>query len=283
MTLGDALSSAVRRLRAAGVETARLDARVLIGHVLGLDTTQMLIRPERSVSETEQAAINAALARRAAREPVARIVGTREFWSLPIGVGPATLVPRPDSETLIEVVLERFGTSDRAARILDLGTGSGCLLFALLREWPSARGVGLDINPEALKTADVTARSLGMAERVAWVHGTWDAPIEGTFDVVLSNPPYIPDDEIATLAPDVAEYDPRAALSGGVDGLDAYRALGPILRGRLAKGGAGFVEIGAGQDDAVTALFAESGLTVDERRADLAGIVRCLAVTAGND
>ena len=256
---------------------------MLIGHVLGLDTTQMLIRPERPVSETEQAAIDVVLARRAAREPVARIVGAREFWSLAIGVGPATLVPRPDSETLIEAVLERFGAGDRAARILDLGTGSGCLLLALLHEWPSARGLGLDIASDALETAAATARSLGMADRVEWVHGTWGTPLDGAFDVVLSNPPYIPDAEIETLAPDVAQYDPRAALSGGADGLDAYRALGVSLRGRLADGGAAFVEIGAGQADVVAAIFSSGGLWVRERRADLAGIDRCLVVEAGNN
>lgn len=281
MTVGAALSAAERRLRDAGVDSPRLDARVLVAHVLGVEPAAVWVHPERPVAAAERAAIDAAVARRAAREPVARIVGAREFWSLPIGLGAATLVPRPDSETLIEAALDRCG-GDRSARVLDLGTGSGCLLFALLSEWPRATGVGVDIDADALATAAATAAALGLADRVRFVRDDWGAGLPEAFDVVMSNPPYVPEAEIDALAPEVARFEPRRALSGGADGLDAYRALAGRLPRLLAPQGAAFLEVGAGQADAVAAVLGARGLATVGRRADLAGVVRCLDVVHGN-
>jgi len=223
------------------------------------------------------ARFEALLCAREARVPVAHLLGEREFWSAILEVGPAVLVPRPETETLIEAALEAF--PDRAAplRILDLGTGSGCLLVALLREFPLAFGLGVDRSAEALAVARRNLDRHGLAPRARLLRGSWADALAGPFDLVVANPPYLPTGEIAGLEPEVAHHEPRAALDGGQDGLDAYRELLPALPRLLAPEGVACVEIGAGQGEPVAKLARATGLRV-AGRSDLAGILRCLVL-----
>jgi release factor glutamine methyltransferase len=219
--------------------------------------------------------------RRLRREPVARIVGVKEFWSLPIAVSPATLVPRPETETLIEAALEIVeaeGASERPLRIVDLGTGSGAILLALLSELPGARGVGTDVSLDALKTARANAERLGFADRTGFTACDYGAALAGPFDLVVSNPPYIRLADIAGLAPEVRDNDPLRALDGGADGLDAYRVIAADTARLIGPRGHLLVELGAGQADAVAALFAACGLQSGNARPDLAGVPRVLHI-----
>lgn len=275
-TVGLALCAATARLKQAGVEQPRLDARLLLADALGVPAHRLILEPNEPVSDAAAEAFERALARRAAREPVSRILGRREFWSLSFRVTPATLDPRPDSETLVEAVLDAFPDRQAGLRVLDFGTGTGCLLLAVLSEYPASRGLGIDQSAEALETARRNAEELALADRAEMRAGDWGQGVEGEFDVILSNPPYIEAGIVATLAPEVARYDPQAALTAGPDGLEAYRALMPHLARLLAPTGQAFLELGAGQADAVAALAHSQGLAVLGRRADLGGVVRCL-------
>jgi len=279
VTVGHALDRATNRLRAAAVESARRDARLLLAALLETDVGVLLTAPERPLDPATGERFFAMVGARAARKPVSRILGRREFWSLPLRLGDATLDPRPESETLVEAVLAR--NPDRAAplRILDLGTGSGCLLLALLHELPRAWGVGVDVAPAALATARANAADLGLVARAAFLAGDWAKALGGRFDIVVCNPPYVVSSSISRLAPEVARHDPPQALDGGDDGLSAYRALGPDLIRVLASSGLATVELGAGQDAAVTALFAGAGLECRAVVPDLAGIPRCVLAT----
>jgi release factor glutamine methyltransferase len=254
------LAQAIDALAAAGIEDAMREARLL---------------QRQAADET---AFDAMIARRAAREPVSYILGRREFWSLDFAVTPACLDPRPDSETVVEAVLAKLPDRNRAWRILDLGTGSGCLLLALLSELPNATGVGLDVSPEALGVALGNAHRLGLGNRARFMERDWARGLDGEFDVIVANPPYIPSAEIETLAPEIARYEPRRALDGGKDGLDAYRAIIPNLGRALAPGGFAALEIGATQAERVGRLAREAGFAA-ECRPDLAGRDRCLIVT----
>ena len=279
MTLAEAVAEATRRLAAAGVEAARGDARLLICRLLGAGPELLLAQPERSLSQEEAARIEAAVARRAAREPVSRILGQREFWSLLFALNAATLDPRPDSETLVEAVLATLPDRAVALRILDLGTGTGCLLLALLSELPRATGCGIDINDEAVALAAENAARLGFGGRTDFRRHSWEDGLDlesEPWDVVIGNPPYIASGEIAGLAPEVAGYDPPAALDGGADGLSAYRALIPAAVGVLKPGGLLALEIGQGQAGPVEALLAAAGIDPLRRATDLGGIERCL-------
>ncbi len=274
-----AMSQAARRLRAAGVERAEADARLLLCASLGIGRAGLIAAPERCLDDDQAAVYRARIDRRCGREPVSRILGAREFWSLDFALNPATLDPRPDSETLIEAVLAWQPDRAAALRILDLGTGSGCLLCALLSEFPAAAGVGTDRAAGAVGMARVNAAALGLADRARFVCTNWeDAVAAGRFDLIVANPPYIPRAAIDGLAPEVALFDPRAALDGGVDGLDAYGALAPRMHRRLARGGAAFVEIAQGQAGPVGAVMAACGLERFVEMADLGGIVRCLGL-----
>ena len=230
---------------------------------------------------SRRGSVEALLKRREDGEPFSRLRGKREFWSLDFALSPATLDPRPDSETLIAAALDDI--PDRAAPlfIVDYGTGTGCLLLALLSELPQASGLGIDIQPGAVATASANAAALGLADRAEFRLGGWDAAIERPADVILSNPPYIPSSAIPGLPPDVARFDPLLALDGGSDGLDAYRALGAAIRGLLTPTGRAYIEIGAGQGAQVSRIFAESGLQIADLRADLAGTERCVVATSG--
>lgn len=264
------ITDARARLAAAGIENPELDLRLLVQHVMGMSHPELLMNLNRMLSEVEVKDLNDAVSRRASREPVSRIVGSRGFWKSDFRVSPQTLDPRPDSETIIEEALKRAAPPPR--RVLDLGTGTGCLLLSLLQEWPQAVGVGLDISAEAVATARENAELLGLSSRVEFVESDWEkyAPNE-SFDSIISNPPYIADGEIDGLAPEVSLYDPRAALAGGEDGLDCYRSIAAFLPKWLKKGGWAFLEIGHTQANQVKSLLAEAGLDVINIVPDLAG------------
>jgi release factor glutamine methyltransferase len=269
--------------RAAGIETPELDARILIGHALGLDHAGLASAALRYVSADEDNIIHALARRRLNHEPVARIVGQKEFWSLPLRLNESTLVPRPETETVVEAALAVIDASRlraKALRIADLGTGSGALALALLSELPDAFAVGTDLSVGALVAARDNAQRLGLS-RAAFVACNMADALCGPFNLVVSNPPYIASDEIASLAREVRDFDPRLALDGGRDGLDGYREIAVTAQKILAPGGYLVVEIGIGQAEPVTALFAAAGLAPLQPRADLNGVPRALVVEKG--
>lgn len=278
ITLAKARRKLTMQLRAGGIEAPELDARILIGHVLGLDHTALAAAEERPLDSNEEKKIALLAQRRLAHEPVARILGFKEFWSLKLALGDTTLVPRPETETVVEaalaaVVARREGA--QTLRIADFGTGSGAILLALLTELPDAFGIGIDLDPAALAVARANARHLGLT-RAAFVACDMAAALRGPFDLIVSNPPYIPSADIATLPPEVRLFDPCPALDGGPDGLDCYRAIAAAAPALLAPGGVLVVELGAGQAEPVAALFAAAGLAPSPPRADLSGVPRAL-------
>jgi release factor glutamine methyltransferase len=280
-TIEAARRALTARFKAAGNDSAELDARTLISAALGLDLTGLIACATRPIAPDEAARLEEFARRRRSGEPVARIIGTKEFWGLPLKLSAATLVPRPDTETVVERALEILrgdDRQDRALRIADLGTGSGAIMLALLSELPNARGVGTDISAEALRTAEANAAQLGLSERASFIHCDYAAGLSGRFDLIVSNPPYIRTADIADLAAEVRDHDPHLALDGGTDGLAAYRTLIPQSAALLAPGGALVVEAGQGQSAAIETLMTGSGLTMDSRpKTDLAGIFRAVA------
>ncbi len=264
-----------KRFAAAGLDSALLDARLIVGAILDLDLTALATQAQRPLMGEEIAAIEGAAQRRLAGEPVARIVGTKEFWGLPLQLSRDTLVPRPDTETLVEAALSLCVDRDAPWRIADLGTGSGAILLALLSELPKAIGIGTDISSAALATASGNAARCGLSSRAAFVACDYAKSLRGPFDLIVSNPPYIRSGEIAGLPFEVRDHDPRRALDGGPDGLHAYRALMADAVRLLAPEGALLVEIGAGQAAGVIALMADAGLEPEiAARTDLAGLPR---------
>ena len=264
-----ALAEITEALRQAGLEEPRREARALLAGCLGTNSAGLLAR-----DAVDPQAYQSALARRAAHEPLAYITGHKEFWGLDFLTTPATLIPRPDTETLLEAVLE---SGQRPARILDLGTGTGCLLLAALHELPDAFGVGVDLNPNAAALARRNAERLGLAPRSAFLAGSWADAISQRFDLVLSNPPYIETGDLAGLMPDVRAYEPAAALDGGADGLIAYRAIIADLPRLLSPGGQAVLELGIGQAHIVVELARQAGFETVLRR-DLSGIERAISL-----
>ncbi|HYD72835.1 MAG TPA: peptide chain release factor N(5)-glutamine methyltransferase [Candidatus Binatia bacterium] len=262
-----------RRLEAAGVETPVFDARLLLEAGVGVSRLDIVTDPRRPVTEEQVAAVNALVKRREAREPVGHIIGRRHFWTLDLFVNPTVLIPRPETELLVETAHQAIAP-DAGARVLDFGVGSGAIVLATLADRANATGVGVDISDGALAVAQANADALGLADRLQLKHGGWDVSLGGAFDVVLSNPPYIPTNDIDELAPEVARFEPRLALDGGADGLDAYRAIIPRLPRLLRPGGLFALEVGKGQAEAVTALAQVHGLSTEPPRRDLAGIPR---------
>jgi release factor glutamine methyltransferase len=282
-SLGLSRRAALRRgsalLADGGIAEAAGDARFLLLGVLGLETRDLVLHGDRVLDPDEAASFDATLARRLAGEPVARILGAWEFWGLPFRLAPETLVPRPDTEILVEVALAAVADRTSPLRCLDLGTGSGCILTALLSELPGAFGIGVDRSEAAVAEARHNAAANGIGDRAAFFVGDWCDAARGTFDLIVSNPPYIGRDVIATLQREVRDHDPIAALNGGPDGLQAYRRIldGIGTRALLAPGGTLAVEIGYDQAEPVRALaqakgFSERGLT-----RDLAGHDRVLS------
>jgi release factor glutamine methyltransferase len=286
--LGDAVAEATRRLAEAGVETPGVDARRIVAATCGVTTGELIARPEQSVAPDVLIQIEARIARRCAREPVSRILGTRDFYGLTFALSPATLDPRPDSETLIELTLDLVaekGWRDQPLRILDVGTGTGCLLITLLAELPRATGLGTDISAEALAVARANARLNGVAERARFAEYDLLSGVTGPFDILVCNPPYIPSATIETLEPEVRDFDPRGALDGGADGLAPYRSIAPRIKEILPAGWAVF-EVGVGQAESVAKLLhqmiPDCGHGEKESRIryrnDLGGQTRCVAV-----
>lgn len=275
MTIDGAIADAARQLTAAGIEDTRREARLLIAAATGWGNAVIIAHPERPLDGDQGKRLGELLRRRASREPLSRILGWREFWSLRFALGPDTLDPRPDSETLVAVALELTGR-DRALSVLDLGTGSGCLLLAFLSEVPAAQGLGIDLSNGALAVAEANARDLGLSDRARFRQGDWGGGLDRRFDLILCNPPYIPAGDVEGLAPEVARFDPALALAGGQDGLDAYRRLSDELPRLILPGGFAILEIGDGQEASATAILAQSGLAFRGSRRDLAGIARCL-------
>jgi release factor glutamine methyltransferase len=266
-TIAETLQAGAHRLEQAGIDNPRLEARVLLAHALGWPP-EAVIRDQAAIAAPSD--FEGLIARRAVREPLAYILGWREFWSLRFRVSPATLIPRPDSETVVEAALSLFPGSPR---VLDLGSGTGCLLLAFLHERPGAFGIGVDRSEAAAHLANWNAADLGLASRAAFLCGDWASAVGGRFDLVLSNPPYVATAELAVLMPDVGAYEPHTALDGGKCGLAAYRAIIAALPGLLRPGGVAVLELGIGQFDAVAAIGAGANFR-SEPRFDLSGIAR---------
>ncbi|MEO1191650.1 MAG: peptide chain release factor N(5)-glutamine methyltransferase [Pseudomonadota bacterium] len=284
LTLNQLLQEIARALSAAGLDEPRREARALLTGLGDVSAAQLLDGDRVVAPEAAQRA-RAAAKRRAAREPLARILGSREFWSLPFALNAATLVPRPDSETLVEVGLAALPDRQATARLLDLGTGSGCLLLALLSERPAAWGLGIDWSTEACRQAAANAEALGLSSRAAFLAGDWAAALckSARFELIVSNPPYIASADVAGLEPEVAQHDPRRALDGGSDGLVAYRRLILAAAALLQPGATLALEIGVGQAEAVAALLQSAGLGSIATRRDLAGHERVVSARAPRD
>jgi release factor glutamine methyltransferase len=274
-TVAALLAEGAAALAGAGIGNPRFEARLLLGAATGRTRARLAGLPTEAVAASDAAQYRAFVARRAAREPMAYVLGRAEFWSLGFAVGPGALVPRPDTETLVEAAARAFPDRARALRVLDVGVGSGCLLLSLLHHFCNARGIGTDSSPRALAYARLNAESLGVDPRAELVQTAWARGVDGPFDLIVSNPPYIPSGEIDGLQPEVSRFEPRAALDGGPDGLDAYRAILPELPRLLSPDGSAFLEIGSGQEARVVPMAVEHLPSCSLHR-DLAGIARCL-------
>jgi release factor glutamine methyltransferase len=270
VTLVQAWTRAKKRLEAAGVDGPVIDARLLVEAAAGASRTDIIADPQRALSEAQEVVLEDYVARRERREPVSHILGRKGFWKIMVSVTPDVLTPRPDTETVVERVLTLF-PEGRAFSVLDLGVGSGAILLAILAERPAAKGLGVDVSEESLAVARENAANLGLASRTVLLRGDWTRGLgDAGFDLVVSNPPYIPSADIETLEPEVRDHEPRLALDGGTDGLDAYRQLAPEILRVLKLGGRFAVEIGFDQSAAVEALFREAGATEVETAKDLA-------------
>ena len=278
MTAAEALRLAVAPLAAAGVEDPARDARVLLAHALGIASDRLTLHLPDEMTEPQARAYEAALVARAARQPVAQITGRRLFWGLPFRVTRDTLDPRPDTEALVAEAL-----SQPFVKLLDLGTGTGCILLACLKGMPMARGVGVDISPAALEVAQGNARDLGLEGRAKFVASDWFGAVEGTFDLIVSNPPYIAADEMAGLAPEVRDWEPHLALTPGGDGLEPYRIIARGAGARLMPGGRLLVEIGPSQGAAVAELFRAAGFDQLQVLPDMDGRDRVVAAVKPGD
>ena len=282
-TLDDMLQSARRALAGAGVDTPALDARILVRAATGADDAALIADGRRTVTADQKNRIDGWIARRVSGEPVSRILGEKEFYGRNFNVTPATLDPRPDTEILIDRALGWARAQNRPLRILDLGTGTGCILITLLAELPGASGIGVDINHDAVAVSRENAVKHGVETRCRFLAGSWFEPFDAgdRFDLIVSNPPYIPDADIESLAPEVRNHDPILALAGGIDGLDPYKILFSGLPGRLIPGGAAFFEFGFGQAESLVRLVGDSTLFMSRITPDLAGIPRVLEIEMG--
>jgi release factor glutamine methyltransferase len=278
-TIGRILKDAARRLSGAGIENPRLDARLLLAHALATPRERLYGREDECLEVGIGRMFDQLIARRLAREPVSRILGNRGFWSLNLEINASTLDPRPDSETLVEAVLARIESREATIRVLDLGTGTGCLLLSVLAEFRQATGLGIDISPDCVAIAARNAAANGLDDRASFQVADWNRGLEVIFDVIMCNPPYIPTAIIPSLAPEVAIHEPFRALDGGADGLDCYRLLSVKFCQLLAENGHIFLEIGHDQRPEVTNIIEAAGLKVVSARADLAGNERCLIIT----
>jgi release factor glutamine methyltransferase len=276
-SIAEALKRGAASLSAAGVESARLDARVLMAHMLGLPSNDVALSRQ-ALGPGQLAEFEALIARRAGHEPVAYLTGEKEFYGLTFDVGPGALVPRPESETLIEEAFREFSDRDAALDVLDLGTGTGCLLLSFLAAYPEARGLGIDSSAEALDWAARNIRRQGLEARAELARCDWHELPPHEYDVVLANPPYVAALDLDAAKGQSLGFEPRAALDGGPDGLDAYRGLAPLLPRLLSPAGRAFLEIGRGQSPSIATILETQRLEIVRVAPDLAGIPRCLVV-----
>lgn len=271
------------QLAMEGIDSAALDARLLMQKILGCNAVELVSHRERTLTPRQQGELNALLERRLNHEPMAYIIGEREFWDANFKVTQDTLIPRPDSETLIEAVLKQRTDKSAPLRIIDLGTGSGCLLVSLLREYKHALGTGVDVNPKTLKVAEENAMRNDVEARTRFVCSDWWSRVDGQYDIIISNPPYIERRTCDALERTVRDYEPRGALDGGEDGLHCYRTIAERASDFIARGGLIAVEIGQGQETDVNRIFSAAGFHPAGTQADLAGIVRvCLFTLSHN-
>ena len=277
MRLDQALLEATRQLKAAGIEGARQDAGILITHILQVDRSILYREPEKQLSAEELEAFQALIDRRAAREPVAHLIGRREFWSRDFIVNEHVLDPRPDTETLVAETLKQMPDIEKPYQVLDLGTGSGCLILTLLAERPAARGVAVDLSKDALKVAQQNTENMELLDRCQLINGAWFENVSGQFDVIVSNPPYIPEEDRSSLEPEVFDHEPHMALFAGADGLDCYRDIISSAPNYLAKGGWLGFEVGIHQAEQVKLLMEERGFSNLKITKDLAQIERCVS------
>jgi len=278
MTVREALQKASESLRQAGVSNPRRDARILVAAAMGCQPGDLIAHPEAELASKNLSNLECIIARRTRREPVSRILGAREFWSLSFELSGDTLDPRPDSETLIEAVLEELPDKERGYSILDLGTGTGCLLLSLLKELPASRGLGVDVSCGAVATACRNAVRLKLADRASFLQGHWTDALGGHWDIIVANPPYVSQDELPELEPEVRLYDPVQALIAGEEGLAAYREILSDVGRLLSGSGLVAIEIGLGQIQYVAEIATAMGLEVARTARDLQGIDRCLIV-----
>ncbi|MEH6545704.1 MAG: peptide chain release factor N(5)-glutamine methyltransferase [Sneathiella sp.] len=276
-TLQKAVSEAALILSEAGIDGARRDASLLLANILDADTSIFHLEPERVLTDAHYVMFQHAVERRASREPISHILGHREFWSLDFLVGPQVLDPRPDSETLIETALSAQKSGQEITSILDLGTGSGCLLLSLLSEVETARGLGVDQSLAAIEIAEQNAKRLSLDDRATFLQGNWCDGLEDKFDLVISNPPYIPIDDIENLQPEVKNFEPLAALVGGADGFDCYREIISAVKPIMKPYGMIIFEVGAGQAQEVSELLKKADFSKVSRHKDLASIERCVS------
>lgn len=281
--LGSLRRHAAQKLLAAGVESAELDARLLLSFVTGFDAAALTSKIDQEASEEMISRYTALIERRLSGEPVARIVGKKEFWSHEFLLGSDTLVPRPDSETVVEAALAAKPRREAPLRVLDLGTGTGILLAAVLLERPNAMGVAIDCSSNALSIAEKNFARLGLSKRATFLCGNWGAAVGQKFDLIVSNPPYVETSSIAELKPEVRDHDPALALDGGKDGLDAYRAICAELSKLLAPDGVAVLELGMGQQTAVAEIAQRAELTVNDVKSDLSGCPRALVLVLNRD
>lgn len=280
--LDSLMASSRARLRAAELDTPDLDAELLVEWITGATRLDLISSPEKLIDEVQVVQLNDALERRIAGEPVHRIIGMREFYGLPFRLSPETLEPRPDTEALVELVspyLEKLIVQHGRATTLDMGTGSGAIVISLLHQFEKLHGVGLDVAEGALAMARINAAMNGVSDRFAALKSDWFANVRGRFHLIVSNPPYIPHEEIADLSREVREHDPMAALDGGADGLDFYRALAKHAAEYLYKDGIVAVEIGAGQFDDVSVIFESADFHLINNASDLGGHRRAMVFT----
>ncbi len=277
-TRAELLREMRRALEAGGIENPALDARVLLLHALDIDAAALITAGETLVEQPAVTSARASLARRLEHEPVARILGEKEFFGLDFGLNEATLVPRPDTETVVELALEQLPDQEKPWRLLDLGTGTGAIAIALLSRLPRASALGVDLSPAAAAMARANAGRNGVGQRFSVIVGAWSAALAGTFDLIVSNPPYIPSGDIAGLDPDVRLHDPALALDGGGNGLDAYRAILGDAGRILAPDGVVVLELGQGQAPSVSQIAAQHGFAVIRLQADYGGVDRALAL-----
>ena len=282
-TIGDAVRSIAHHLEQAGIDEAVSEARLIIGHALDLTRSEVIGRKDEKLSENQMIRCLSLTKRRSACEPMAYLIGEKEFWSLPFTVSQETLIPRPDSETLISAVLDHSRKAGTPKRLLDIGTGSGCLLAALLSEWPRATGIGIDSNNGAVTVARQNLDTLGLAGRCDIVEATWPTYCPGEkFDLIIANPPYIPTVDIPSLNRDVRDYEPLSALDGGPDGLAIHREIADNAGAVLETDGLIAVEFGFGQSGEIKLLYGAAGFNPTQIHTDLSGTDRCLLATVAN-